>query len=223
MRVSFEGTTEEGGIREHPWTVSELDPRAQYYNLREHPELISEVLEDFKSYEQHEAIQWFYEILRWINGPDSKLESSDCRFTSPRENVQRDKFSWQLVCAGRLMFFFREITRNLSKIDPNWVSLRRADNRIPLYTPNEAVVWLGETSKAVLESLYTDVWWPVIQIHLFPVFYRNAPGDEADKFGFQVVYEFHTWADNEDDLFSHDLKVIFSAINQCLRFLSSKI
>jgi hypothetical protein len=222
MRVFLEAPTEEEGVRRQPWTVSERDPGARYYNFRERPELIREVLEDFKPWEHYEGVRRFYELLEWLNGEESKLETSDCRFTGPIRNTQRDQFPWELACGGRLIFFFRQLTRNLSDDVSGWMVGKRGGMSPPLYEPNKYVRWLAESSHQMLSSVDGDFWWPVVQIHYFPSFFADAPGEESQKFGYQVVYEFHTWADTEEDIF-HDFNSLINIFRGCLTAISSEV
>lgn len=209
-------------MRRQPWTVSEHDPGARYYNFRERPELIREVLEDFKPWERYEGVSRFYDLLEWLNGQESKLETSDCRFTGPVRNQQQAQFPGELACGGRLMFFFRQLTHNLSDDVSGWVAGKTAGRNPPLYEPNKYVRWLADVSHQLLSSVNGEFSWPVVQIHFFPTFFADAPGEEAKKFGYQVVYEFHTWADTEEDIF-HDFNALTNIFRECLIRISAEV
>ena len=110
MEVLFDAHRNWPG-RQHPWVPSEEQPEAQYYDFRKHPEWIRERLEDFQPHDAFSAIQRYYDLLEWLNGPNSHLESNDSRF---RLEIRNDD-----VAPGRdpatsigLGFFFRELRKN---------------------------------------------------------------------------------------------------------------
>jgi hypothetical protein len=108
--------------RTHPWTYADYEGGGRYYDFKTSPHLVSEVLEDFKPYSQEKPILTFYEYLKWLNGPESELESNDCAFRGPHDN--EDDFSDNKYrCSGRLEILFREIDANLNP--PHIVWLQR--------------------------------------------------------------------------------------------------
>jgi hypothetical protein len=135
MQVHLDGISDQS-IRTQPWNDATRDPRGKYYNFREHPELIRRALEDFKPHESHGCIQKFYEMLEWINGPNSNFESSDCRLTGPLPNKQKKKYPWEITAAGRLMVFFRHLPFNLTPVTPEWITERQEGNA-NLYDPSQ--------------------------------------------------------------------------------------
>jgi hypothetical protein len=221
MKVYLEGISDEY-VRTQPWETSVCDPRGRHYNFREQPELIREVLEDFKPYDKSVSIQKFYEMLEWINGPTSNFESSDCRLTGPAPNEQKEKFPWDVHAGGRLMVFFRDLKLNVTPVTEEWL-YSRGQNNAPLYEPNQHIVWLATESKAILENRYQNQWWPILQLHYFPTFYKDIVGPEQDKFGYQLVYEFHSWSDTNEQMLDFDLLIIFDAVFQTLKALSANI
>jgi hypothetical protein len=135
MQVHLDGLSDQD-IRTQPWKDSIHDARGKHYNFREHPELIRQVLEDFKPHEEYESIQKFYELLEWINGPDSNFESSDCRLTGPGPNMQKEKFHWDIHAGGRLMVFFRNLPYNVTPVTEDWVITDRVQGKARLYEPS---------------------------------------------------------------------------------------
>src|SRR6202035_3791230 len=101
--------------RRHPWTIVEDQPELQYRNFREHPEKISESLEDFKPWEKYPAVAKFYELLTWLNGPDSVFETNDCALGEPAVDratppLVRHVFESDPVSIhGRLTLLFRTL------------------------------------------------------------------------------------------------------------------
>lgn len=77
-----------------------------YQNFVENPALIREVLEDFRPFGESPAIQAFYELLEWLNGAGSTLESVDCAFQYVGAEVPTRAI-------GRLMLMYRKLDHNL--------------------------------------------------------------------------------------------------------------
>ena len=77
MYVYFD-TEAPGPPRMHPWDKATKNSEWRYYDLKSNLELTPTVLEDFKPWERYPAIQNFYDLLRWINGPDAIFETNDC-------------------------------------------------------------------------------------------------------------------------------------------------
>jgi hypothetical protein len=66
------------------------------------------------------------------------------------------------------------------------------------------ITWLAQSSKEILSQLYSQTWWLSIQLHYFPTFFQELPGPEIKKYGYQVVFEFHSWSDKEEEMFDFD-------------------
>lgn len=124
MIIVPELSLEDHEHRTHPWTHANYEGGGSYYDFKTSPHLIPEVLEDFKPYSQEKAIITFYEYLKWLNGPESKLESNDCAFRGPHEN-EDDLSSKKYRCSGRLEILFREIAYNLIAAHMVWIQRDR--------------------------------------------------------------------------------------------------
>ncbi|MSQ01705.1 MAG: hypothetical protein EXR71_07410 [Myxococcales bacterium] len=98
--------------RSHPWTTG-ADPAHRYVDFRIQPELIRVALEDFVAIDGQPAAETFYGLVEWLNGADSPFESNDCALAEVAEN-QSPRIPTRLVCSGRLMILFRELSRNCS-------------------------------------------------------------------------------------------------------------
>lgn len=119
---SFEIT--ESGRRSQPWgkTDGHEYKEGKYYNFRQSPELIDTHLEDFVEHSSEQAIQDFYALLKWINGPESVLESTDCLLSgAPVEDPSAGLFSCTHSIKGRFEFFVRQIELNANKEAFIWV------------------------------------------------------------------------------------------------------
>lgn len=97
-----------------PWSAASNDPRGAYVNFRERPELIARALEDFRPWARTAAVKEFYDLLRWINGPESMLESVGCAFgTRETHDVVRGLDGpW---CVGWLSVILRDHPLNLNR------------------------------------------------------------------------------------------------------------
>ncbi len=122
MRVYFESDDKYEGIRAFPYNGTSGGPEEDYYDFKKNPELIPRVLEDFVPWEKHKAIQRFYEMLRWLNGDDSPLESSDCALARQLgENRTKEPFPRQFESSGRLMVLYRDLRLNTSADHMEWL------------------------------------------------------------------------------------------------------
>jgi hypothetical protein len=113
--------------REHPWQGAESGNDAAYHNFVERPDLISTVLENFKPHADWGAIQTFYELLRWLNGPISPFETNDCGLMDPcvdpnAPDLIRPRFETDpLKIYGRLAVLYRDLGRNTSPQHVSWL------------------------------------------------------------------------------------------------------
>lgn len=99
------------GARHHPWSVGSYDENVRYYDFVRRPSLVREVLEDFLPYDEYPAIQTFYDLLYWLNGRDSILETNDSGF-----DFGDSKTTWmpdKKEAEGRWMVFLRDKRLNL--------------------------------------------------------------------------------------------------------------
>jgi len=188
MNIILEGVDETVGVRTHPYDGAEYDGRVKHYDFVNHPELIRTSLEDFKPWEKYEAIEWFYQLLEWLNGPTSVFETSDCRLEAPQAN-QNPKVPCDLVLRGRLMVFFRDITLNYADIvsDTN-------------YLVNSRVSRLGTGAASCLKSVHKDIWWNTIQIFFFPTNFPQANNQDV-ILGQQLVFQFTCFNNDEKGTF----------------------
>lgn len=210
----------EEGLRTQPWTAAERDENERYYNFRQRPELIPEVLEDYKPWDHYEAVQRFYELVAWVNGPESKFESNDCAFHGPRKNDQKDTFPKELVCSGRIMFFFRDLVQNLS-VDSRRVVIVD-QRRLPNYSANLLFQWFVDRSMELIDQLHQETTWACIAPELYPVRYDEAPVNPADRFGYQFSFQFWAGGDDEQEAMKN-LEAVVDTISQVLKTLSDEL
>ena len=170
--------------RSHPWTTTTADERHRYVDLRANPQLIPVVLEDFRPFAAEAAVRRFYELIAWINGPESPFESNDCAFTGPEANDEPG-FAKRLQCSGRLGLLFRELSLNTSE---------------------PAVSRLIMGIHHALFDLEPDLAWGAVGTTRLAVHYRALPPGEAA--GSQVLISFWAWGDDEQELFHHLARVV---------------
>jgi hypothetical protein len=195
MNVYYDARFEADGVRAHPWDYAERSEEERYYDFKEHPELIPEVLEDYRPWAQSPAVQSFYELLRWINGEDSALETSDCAFMGPRPNDD-PKWRKKLFCSGRLMILFRDL---------------------PLNTVYQYMQQLNEAVHFYLERLEPEFRWGSVGTTLMHIYYTdlNRPGR-------QLMLSFWAWGDTEEETFAN-LDTLIRTVSECIRKVSRDV
>jgi hypothetical protein len=201
MAMFVDYDTEKPPTRDHPWTIALSNPEETYVDFRTHLDQIALVLPDFKPWSHYPAIQTFYALLAWLNGPDSVLESNDCGLRAPRRDSEapemvREAFDADpVVIHGRLTIIFRNLAWNASgpTVDGLKTSIHEGlrDN-VPLFP---AVVKIGE--------------W----VHFFTA---------VKKEGRAVTLLYWAWGDDEAMAMGH-LNTTFSAIHGCLRWISDAV
>ena len=135
-------------IRTHPeWGVNnEAHPADRYYDFKADPSLIPRVLDTVKGWKDWsgwEGVQLFYGLLEWMNGPDSRLESSGCGFVGPHRNPQQYRRPGRLVTTGGLIFLFRDVALNLSAESAAWAARPAPVGSPPApLAPGKNIGWL---------------------------------------------------------------------------------
>lgn len=185
------------GGRHHPWTTSERDDKFRYYDLKAEPELIETILEDFKPWDEHQAIRSFYETLRFLNGPDSTFESNDCAFQL-KENV--DDNGKRLRAHGRLMILLRELPRNTDAESVNYY--------LALITEKLFMRDRGFELGAILVTRY-------------PTLFVAIPPERKQE-GFCGEFLFWSWGDTEAETMEN-LDRLFGNLTAALRESSNFI
>jgi hypothetical protein len=167
--------------RSHPWTDSGSCADFRYVDLKADPSRIRTALEDFVPFRQYAAIDDFYTLVEWLNGPRSTLESNDCAFTGPYAN-DAPSFAKALQCSGRVMVLFRRLQKNLSR--------PRVDSfRVLLHHR--------------LEAMDMDFSWGMIGTTIVPVRYVTLPGSEDRQLGYQLMVSFWAWGSLEEELMTN--------------------
>lgn len=193
------------GARNHRWIKGAKDEAIQYYNFLEQPELIREVLEDFRPYDRYAAIQTFYGLIEWLNGPESLLETNDCGF-----RLQESKTEFmpnKREAEGRLMVFLRDYMLNLQKQNADFM-MNHLGNQLQTRDVDFVPGCIGF---AYCPTLFNSLPEP----------YDKAPS------GVLTVY-FWAWGDTDDEAFANldrvfkNLTTAFKATNDILRSAFNK-
>ncbi len=111
---------EDAGPRPHPWSTSIADPSQQYVDFKQEPGKIRTALEGWTLYSNERFAETFFQLLEWLNGDDSHLESNDCAFLPAADNIDA-QFSFKKRCAERLMILFRDIYENTQPDSVDWL------------------------------------------------------------------------------------------------------
>jgi hypothetical protein len=163
--------------RQHPWTVSEKNPEWKYYDFKSQPELIPEVLEDFKSLGSEPAIQRFYRLLEWLNGPDSCLESNDCGLRPLQDNSDL-QFQKRRRILGRLMVLFRREDINCYDQNSNW---------------------LRECFRFHITRINPGLFWAAIELARFPTMFTRC----KNRTGYVLQLQFYSYGDTDAEVMNH--------------------
>jgi hypothetical protein len=166
----------------HPWTVVEGDPEARYWNFCDDPELVSKSLEDFRRWEKYPVIASFYELIKWLNGPDSVFETNDSALGEPHidhatpEPVRKLFDADPIGIHGRITIFFRDLEFNAQRNTFDWLKQIVHDSLRDNVPAFPCVIMVGE--------------WP----HHFKA---------ISKDGHALHLEFWAWGDDESLAFSN--------------------
>ncbi|WP_333620548.1 hypothetical protein [Pantoea septica] len=201
MLVNFDPLKlEEEHARSHPWGKTEYEERAgQYSNFITNPELITTMLEDFNPHEDKQAVQTFYDFLRWINGPDSQLETNDCAL---REGVIKNpdalfKFSHKID--GRVEILLRQHEVNCLA---------------------QAVTWLFRMLSLYLQVERPDFFDALIDLESAPTDFVLLPGDENS--GHRIRITFNAYGNGEVEVWAC-LATVFQSIWNATKRLNSAL
>ncbi|MFA6955543.1 MAG: hypothetical protein WC538_06685 [Thermoanaerobaculia bacterium] len=180
-------------LRAHPWTVSTGDPAGRYYDLRAEPGLIRTSLEDFLPWSAWPAVETFYQLLEWLNGADSTLETNDCALQGPAPNATAAS-PRALEVTGRLMILWRSLPMNLPRANVEW--LRMGIHR----------------HLSTIDLEFSD---GAVGITICRVRFRGIRGPERRKAGFQLMLSFWAWGDAVEDSMAN--------LARCLRNLGDAL
>lgn len=162
--------------RDHPWTFSMSNPDWKYYDLKSSPCLIRTVLEDFRPFDNTDAVERFYEFLEWLNGEESCLESNDCGLRPLQDNLDR-QFNKRRRILGRVMVLFRRQEINCQAQTFNW---------------------LMGCFEFHLRRVRPNFMWGAIELARFPTRFTNRGCT-----GHVLEMTFYSYGDNDDEVFQN--------------------
>lgn len=202
---------DESGLRSQPYTGVVHDPRGHYYDFVTCPELIPYTLEDFIPFEEHPAIPRFYELIRWLNSPESVLETNDCRFEPAETNISTNVSSKALQAILSLMLFYREPERNLANYShPLWGREYVAGTEV-LRLRDLLVIRLRDNTPFSPDLCFRVGTWPTLYTKI------NRP-DDLEKIGHLVGLNLYIWGDDEAEIFKNmdtGIEALSDALHLC--------
>ena len=210
MHVYYDESREYHDVRLHPYETNAAEAaQAGFVDFKANPDHIPEVLEDFRPYAGEPAVQTFYQLLRWVNSPESELESSDCLFRGPEPGSSAGTSSHALQAHGRLCLMFRHLPHNCQAESVDWLVSRLGGELIAIDTELssfEAVVGFSK-SRTLFIDISTGTATPDGEFE----------SDEDDPaHGHQVMLWFWAFGDTEADVFAN-LDRIFANVWAALR------
>jgi hypothetical protein len=107
--------------RVHPWTRALENEANRYIDFKANPQLIRTSLEDWVPYKAEQFADTFFELLEWLNGEKSQLESNDCAFRGAHPNTTDQQFKFSQRCDGRLMVLYRDLYLNTQGDTVDWL------------------------------------------------------------------------------------------------------
>jgi len=171
-------------------------------------------LEDFIPFADTTAVQTFYDYLRWINGPESVLETSDCALRPPRPHNDPHSAA-KLSIHGRVFILYRNLHLNSLKEQSNWLCgklmqiLAATD---PALTAAEGVV--GFTKNPSLQKAISN------GRSIGTAFQATGPNDPG--FGEHLMLSFWAYGDNDAAVFG-SLQRVFTNVWTACRQISAEI
>ena len=203
MRIYYDENLEPGpndALRTHPWQGSSYDKQVRYYNFVENPELIDTSLEDFTPWNSFQAVQTFYDFLRWVNGPESVYETNDCGFRGITPSNDTHITEKRLKAHARLMLLYR---------------------RHVLNTNEQLSDYFGRTLWEHLERIDPDFELGVVGFVKYPTVFTELPGLPADSPSYLVALYFWTWGDDEAEAMAN-LDRVFNNLWEATKQSSEK-
>lgn len=215
MNVFYDQSRVYSTARLHPYAAAEPG-HTGYVDFKKHPDQIEEALEELRPFAEWEAIKTFYEFLRWINGPDSELESNDCGLRGPRPHTDKH-LSHSLSVYGRICINFRKLQLNASPDHTDWLCgklMQTLAGTASEFQLSEGVVGFSLN--------------PVIQLELSKGIWRGdgiffvPPGEKQTGEARHLSLSFWAYGDDDASTFSN-LDHVFRNIRSACETISAEI
>jgi len=173
--------------RAHPWSRAESNENEVYIDFKAHPKKIRTTLEDLIPFNRKTFANKFYELLEWLNGKSSNIESNDCAFVGASENIDA-QFPYKIRCSGRLMVLFRDIERNCYRQDIDWLMIS-AEKTIQAINPSFKAGAIG--------------------LSRVPAIYKELGNSSTSgALGEQVMFSLFAYGKNANQCYKHMEKVV---------------
>lgn len=172
--ISYHHTAgEEQPPRPHPWSTALTDSSQAYVDFKTNPTLIRTALEDWVLYKSEPFAESFFQLLEWLNGSDSHLESNDCAFRAAHPNTTDKQFKFPERCDGRLMILYRDLYLN---------------------TQTATVDWLFNETFSALEGVDQEFTAGAVGLSfLKAVYLALGDGKKKGALGFQIGFSFFAY------------------------------
>ena len=168
-----------------------------YEDFTANPQLIRTVLEDFRPLERWEAVQRFYSFLEWINGPKSKLETSDCALSPPAQHQDANS-RLALRTHGRVVVLHRDLRLNSSDDHTDWL-LARLQHGLSALDPGFSASegGIGLALNPVLQAAISNGLW--LEDGTFSI----AADGRDPGLGRHLMVSFRAYGDTDTETFKN--------------------
>ncbi|MEO7539310.1 MAG: hypothetical protein ABIV21_04745 [Pyrinomonadaceae bacterium] len=153
--------------------------------------------EDFRPWERYPAIDAFYELIEWLNSPESVFAADGCKLAPPADNLY--DMPAGLVLEGRFILFFRDTKLDLADV----VDESR-------YEVNQNMTGLATRCHEFGYPLYADAWRNAVELFFIPCIYVESK--ETAFFGQKLSFDFLCYGDDEKSLFDGLMLVTVSLL-----------
>jgi hypothetical protein len=212
MTVYYDPGRQYNEPRLHPYAAAHLE-HSGHIDFKLTPEKIETALEDFIPFNRTDAVKHFYDFLRWINGPDSTLETTDCALRPPAPHQDTNSTA-KLSMHGRMFIMYRNIRLNCSYDHQQWLCgklmqvLKEVD---PEFAASQAVV--GFSLNPVLHTAISNGRW---------IGNNFEGGDNDPGLGEHVMLSFWAYGDDESIVLTN-LRRVFDNIWAACRSISDEV
>lgn len=164
--------------RVYPWQLLPTDSSQSYYDFKSNPDKIGTSLAEFLPFNQWDGVDKFYQLLEWLNGNSSILESSNCG-NSGFKATTNSNFHKQIEFSAQLMILYRNSSYNLS---------------------GQNMKFLESKAQYYLQSFDVDFEWGVVGTTIVPTKYVNLPVPDEKQLGSQLILHLWAWGDSKSEV-----------------------
>lgn len=214
MHTYYEGNLTNPEPRLFPYGPADAT-QSGFVDFIQQPELIETCLEDFRPFAGTQAVETFYEFLRWINGPTSHLATCDCGLFPPAPHSDRNS-EHALRITGRVFILFRDLRGNSSLSASDWLCVRMMNEMTDVDSNfSDAKGVVGFTKQLALQTGISNGTWR--ENGKFESSGANDPG-----FGHHLMLTFFAYGQTEEETFE-SLNRVFKNIRVTAEKISALI